>query len=119
MGKVIAGITTSIDGYITGPTTAPARVWARGASGCTTGSSAVTGRTTRLPEGDATGGGCPSSSSTTARRISPKETYSASSTVSRTPSRRALRGFDKTIELEHLGVRQSPFATFVEYRVVR
>jgi hypothetical protein len=26
-------------------------------------------------------------------------------------------GFSKTIELEHLGVRQSPFATFVDYRV--
>ena len=28
-------------------------------------------------------------------------------------------GFDKRVELEHLGVRQSPFATFIEYRVKR
>lgn len=33
--------------------------------------------------------------------------------------KRLFEGFDKTIELEHLGVRQSPFATFIEYRVVR
>jgi dihydrofolate reductase len=26
--------------------------------------------------------------------------------------------FDRSIELEHLGVRQSPFATFIDYRVV-
>jgi dihydrofolate reductase len=31
--------------------------------------------------------------------------------------KRLFDGFDKRIELEHLGVRQSPFATFVEYRV--
>ena len=28
-------------------------------------------------------------------------------------------GFVRSIELEHVGVRQSPFATFIEYRVVR
>ena len=28
-------------------------------------------------------------------------------------------GFEKRVELEHLGVRQSPFATFIEYRVKR
>ena len=28
-------------------------------------------------------------------------------------------GFERSIELEHAGVRQSPFATFIEYRVVR
>jgi dihydrofolate reductase len=28
-------------------------------------------------------------------------------------------GFEKRIELEHLGVRQSPFATFIDYRVKR
>jgi len=29
-----------------------------------------------------------------------------------------FEGFDRSIELEHLGVRQSPFATFIDYRVV-
>lgn len=28
-----------------------------------------------------------------------------------------FEGFDQTVELEHLGVRQSPYATFVDYRV--
>ena len=30
-----------------------------------------------------------------------------------------FEGFTKSIELEHIGVRQSPFATFVTYRVKR
>lgn len=33
--------------------------------------------------------------------------------------RRLFEGFTETIALEHIGVRQSPFATFVDYRVVR
>ncbi len=28
-------------------------------------------------------------------------------------------GFSRSLELEHLGVRQSPFATFIDYRVKR
>jgi dihydrofolate reductase len=31
--------------------------------------------------------------------------------------KRLFDGFDRSLELEHLGVRQSPFATFVTYRV--
>ncbi|HEY3533939.1 MAG TPA: dihydrofolate reductase family protein [Pedococcus sp.] len=31
--------------------------------------------------------------------------------------KRLFDGFDKDVELEHLGVRQSPFATFIDYRV--
>jgi dihydrofolate reductase len=30
-----------------------------------------------------------------------------------------FEGFTKDIELEHIGVRQSPFATFIDYRVKR
>ena len=26
-------------------------------------------------------------------------------------------GFSQSLELEHIGVRQSPFATFIDYRV--
>ena len=33
--------------------------------------------------------------------------------------KRLFEGFDQSFELEHLGVRQSPFATFIDYRVVR
>ena len=31
--------------------------------------------------------------------------------------KRLFDGFEKSLELEHIGVRQSPFATFVDYRV--
>ena len=31
--------------------------------------------------------------------------------------KRLFEGFTKDVELEHLGVRQSPFATFIDYRV--
>jgi dihydrofolate reductase len=32
--------------------------------------------------------------------------------------KRLFDGFDRTFELEHLGVRQSPFATFIDYRIM-
>ena len=31
--------------------------------------------------------------------------------------KRLFEGFSKPVELEHVGVRQSPFATFIDYRV--
>jgi dihydrofolate reductase len=31
--------------------------------------------------------------------------------------KRLFAGFSRSIELEHIGVRQSPFATFIDYRV--
>ena len=37
MGKVIAAITTSVDGFITGPDDGPEFGLGRGASACTTG----------------------------------------------------------------------------------
>ena len=33
--------------------------------------------------------------------------------------KRLFEGFSSSLELEHLGVRQSPFATFIDYRVKR
>ena len=33
--------------------------------------------------------------------------------------KRLFDGFSQSLELEHLGVRQSPLATFIEYRVQR
>jgi dihydrofolate reductase len=33
--------------------------------------------------------------------------------------KRLFDGFEERVELEHLGVRQSPFATFIDYRVKR
>jgi dihydrofolate reductase len=31
--------------------------------------------------------------------------------------KRLFEGFSRSLDLEHLGVRQSPFATFIDYRV--
>jgi dihydrofolate reductase len=31
--------------------------------------------------------------------------------------KRLFEGFTQSLELEHIGLRQSPFATFVDYRV--
>jgi dihydrofolate reductase len=31
--------------------------------------------------------------------------------------KRLFEGFERSLDLEHLGVRQSPFATFIDYRV--
>jgi dihydrofolate reductase len=31
--------------------------------------------------------------------------------------KRLFEGFTRSIELEHIGVRQSPYATFIDYRV--
>ena len=33
--------------------------------------------------------------------------------------KRLFEGFSRSIELEHLGVRQSLYATFIDYRVKR
>jgi dihydrofolate reductase len=33
--------------------------------------------------------------------------------------KRLFEGFSSSLELEHIGVRQSPYATFIEYRVKR
>jgi dihydrofolate reductase len=33
--------------------------------------------------------------------------------------KRLFEGFEQSLDLEHLGVRQSAFATFIDYRVVR
>jgi dihydrofolate reductase len=33
--------------------------------------------------------------------------------------KRLFEGFTKSFELEHIGIRQSPFATFIDYRVRR
>jgi hypothetical protein len=62
MTKVLAGITTSVDGYITGPNDGPGK---------------------GLGEG----------------------------------GERLFEGFSRSLEVEHLGVRQSSLATFIDYRV--
>ena len=80
MTKVAAGITTSLDGYITGPNDGPGRASAKAASDCTTGSRRPL-ELRRGPDrrGDRRGQGVPR------RRFSPPE--SAPSSVAATPTR--------------------------------
>jgi dihydrofolate reductase len=33
--------------------------------------------------------------------------------------KRLFEGFSRSLELDHLGVRQSPYAAFIDYRVKR
>jgi dihydrofolate reductase len=33
--------------------------------------------------------------------------------------KRLFEGFTRSLDLEHIGVRQSPYATFIDYRVKR
>ena len=33
--------------------------------------------------------------------------------------KRLFEGFEQDVELEHIGVRQSPLATFIDYRVAK
>lgn len=46
MSKLLALITMSVDGYITGPDDGPGAAWALAASDCTAGSSGARGTTT-------------------------------------------------------------------------
>lgn len=55
MGKVPAGITVSVDGFITGPALAQAAGSGSAASACTTGCSAGPGARTRLSAGSRAG----------------------------------------------------------------
>jgi hypothetical protein len=55
MGKVLAGITISVDGFITGPATALAAGLGSAASVCTTGCSPGPGATTRPAGGEPAG----------------------------------------------------------------
>jgi len=140
MGKVIAGITTSIDGYITGPDDGPGK--GLGEGGERLPFFIVTHRPEDQPEGDVfrfvdglenaiaaaqeaagekhvhvMGGADVIRQALEAQLVDELAIIIAPVVLG--GGKRLFEGFDKTIELEHLGVRQSPFATFIEYRVVR
>ena len=198
MGTVIAGITTSVDGYVAGPTTDRAPGSAPAASSCTTGSSAAPGRTPSTELGDPVAEDqewLERMFSELGAVVGGRWTYEASGhwggtnpwgkpffIVTHRPEeqpagddfvfvdgvaeavaraqgaagdkpvhvmggadvirqalaadlvdeltiiiapvvlgggKRLFEGFDRTVQLEHPGVRQSPYATFVDYRVVR
>ena len=87
MGKVVAGITVSVDGYITGPDDGP---------GCGLG---VGGE--RLHYWVFGG------------------PWTHDAPVVLGAGKSLFGGFSCSIDLEHLGVRQSPFATLIDYRIKR
>src|SRR6266508_4083258 len=82
--KVAAGITTSLDGYITGPNDGPGRGWARAASDCTTGFSAGRGATSRSHEA--------SRRARTSRYWTRRSPASAPWSAAATPTRRRAAG---------------------------
>src|SRR5206468_257390 len=107
MTKVVAAITTSVDGYIAGPDDGPDKglgeggerlhYWVFGgpwsyeeeARGEPTGEDAAWLEEALSRVGAVVGG------------------------------RWLFEGFTKSLELDHIGVRQSPYATFIDYRVTR
>ena len=52
MTKIIATITRSVDGYITGPDDGPGKGLGEGGSACTTGSSVAHGPNGNEPQGE-------------------------------------------------------------------
>lgn len=132
MSKVVAGITTSVDGYVTGPEDGP---------GCGLGVGfIVTHRTDEQPEGDDFHfvGSIPEAMDAAKNAAGEKDVhvmggaqtireclaggYVDELTIIVAPvvlggGKRLFDGFTDSLDLEHVGVRQSPFATFIDYRV--
>jgi dihydrofolate reductase len=170
MPKVIAGITTSVDGYITGPDDGPGKglgeggerlhYWVFGGPwsyekeprGEATGEDAaylehamsrvgavVAGRSTYESArhwGDKNPWGIPLFIVTHRPEEQPEGgefTFVAGveqaglvdelsiivAPVIMGGGKRLFDGFSDSVELEHIGLRQSPFATFVDYRITR
>jgi hypothetical protein len=82
MSKVLAGITISVDGFITGTGDGPGDLIRQALA------AGLVDELTII--------------------IAP---------VTLGAGKRLFEGFGESLELEHLGVRQSPFATFISYRV--
>ncbi len=98
MGKVLAGITISVDGFITGPRDGP---------GCGLG---VGGKQVHMM-----GGANLIRQALAAGLVDELTIIIAPVTLG--AGKRLFDGFGKSLELEQLGVRQSRFATFIDYRV--
>src|SRR5438874_2686853 len=90
MTKILAGITTSVDGFIAGPDDGPGKGLGVGGADVIRQAleTGVVDELTIIIAPVVLGGG-----------------------------KRLFEGFSRSIELEHIGVRQSPFATFIDYRV--
>ena len=96
MGKVLAGITISVDGFITGPRDGPG-------CGLGVGGERLLGGANLIRQALAAG--------------LVDELTIIIAPVTLGAGKRLFDGFGKSLELEQLGVRQSRFATFIDYRV--
>ena len=116
MSKIVAGITMSVDGYITGPDDGPGQglgvggerlhYWVFGGPWDyeSSGLGEASGEDKAyLDEMTGANGAV----------IAGRSTYEAAGAWG------GADGFSQSLDLEHLRVRQSPFATFIHYRVKR
>jgi len=94
MTKVLAGITTSVDGYITGPHDGPGQ---------------------RLGEGGEMGGADIIRRAVDTGLVD--ELTIIIAPVILGGGKPLFDGFSSSLDLERLGVRQSRYATFIDYRV--
>jgi riboflavin biosynthesis pyrimidine reductase len=141
MTKVLAGITTSVDGYVTGPGDGPGKglgeggealhAWVfggpwtydEGPRGEPTGEDAASLSAMMERVGAAAGGkdvslmgGADVIRQALAAGLVDELTLIIAPIVLG-GGKRLFEGFDRRIVLEHLGARQSPHATFIEYRI--
>ena len=121
MTKVLAGITTSVDGYVAGPNDGPGK--GLGEGGGFTFVSGVEQAVERAKEAAGSkdvhvmGGADVIRQALAAGLVDELTIIIAPIVLGR--GKRLFEGFSTSLELEHLGVRQSPRATFVDYRVKR
>src|SRR2546429_505331 len=100
MSKVVAGITTSVDGYITGPDDGPGKGLGEGGERLhywVFGGPWIYGNEARGEPVD--------------------ELTIIIAPVVLGGGKRLFEGFSRSMDLQQLGVRQSQFATFIDYRV--
>src|SRR6266545_1808810 len=107
MAQVNAGITTSLDGYIVGPNDGRAAAWAMARAREAAGDKDVYVMGGADVIRQALRGG-----------------YVEELSISIAPvvlggGKRLFYGFDDTLNLEHVRLLQSPFATHITYRVLR
>src|SRR2546426_825762 len=114
MGKVISGITTSLDGYVTGPNDGPERGLGEGGERLHYWVFGGPWSYAEEPRGEAGG-------ADTIRQAL-RAGYVEEFTLTIAPvvlggGKRLFEGFDEDLDLEHVRVLQSPFATHITYRV--
>jgi hypothetical protein len=107
VGKVLAGITMSVDGYITGPNDGP---------GCGLGVGGE--RLHYWVFGGPWGYDSPERGQANGEdKAWLEETLGANGAVVAGRGKRLFEGYHGSLEFEHVGLRQSPFASFIDYRV--